>query len=178
MKILTTKKYSLSEIMNFIQKRQSKKNNVEKVVLEIINSVRKSKDKALFSFSKKFDGVELKTLKVSREEIIEAYSHESKEVIKALKVAKSNIEKSHKKNVKKKEPFISTTKGVKVWREFRPIEKVGLYVPGGKAVYPSTVLMLGIPAKIAGCIDIILCVPPMKNGKYRERKSQSRVFRA
>ena len=165
MKILSTKKYSVLKITNLIKKRQSKKTDVEKVVLEIIKNVQKNKDKALFSLSKKFDGVELKTLKVSKEEIAEAYQQESKEVVKALKVAKTNIEKFHKTNVKKKETSITTTKGVKVWREFRPIEKVGLYIPGGKASYPSTVLMLGIPAKIGGCSEIILCVPPGKDGK-------------
>ena len=165
MKILSTKKYSVLKIMNLIKKRQSKKADVEKVVLEIIKNVRKNKDKALFSLSKKFDGVELKTLKVSKEEISEAYKQESKEVVKALKVAKANIEKFHKTNVRKKEASITTTKGISVWREFRPIEKVGLYIPGGKASYPSTVLMLGVPAKIAGCREIILCVPPGKDGK-------------
>src|SRR3989338_3371632 len=165
LKILSTKKYSVLKIMNLIKKRQSKKADVEKVVLEIIKNVRKNKDKALFSLSKKFDGVELKTLKVSKEEISEAYKQESKEVVKALKVAKANIEKFHKTNVRKKEASITTTKGISVWREFRPIEKVGLYIPGGKASYPSTVLMLGVPAKIAGCREIILCVPPGKDGK-------------
>src|SRR3989344_4380036 len=165
MKILSTKKYSVLKIMNLIKKRQSKKADVEKVVLEIIKNVRKNKDKALFSLSKKFDGVELKTLKVSKEEISEAYKQESKEVVKALKIAKANIEKFHKTNVRNQEASITTTKGISVWREFRPIEKVGLYIPGGKASYPSTVLMLGVPAKIAGCREIILCVPPGKDGK-------------
>ncbi|MFA5750788.1 MAG: histidinol dehydrogenase [Candidatus Paceibacterota bacterium] len=165
MKILSTKKYSPSKIMNIIQRKQSQKADVEKVVRNIIQSVRKDKDKALFSLSEQFDGVKLKTLGVFREEILEAYTQESKEVVKALKVAKANIEKFHKNNVKKKETPIATAKGVEVWREFRPIEKIGLYIPGGKAAYPSTVLMLGVPAKIAGCSEIVLCVPPGKDGK-------------
>src|SRR3989338_11662349 len=165
MKKLSTKKYSLSEITNLIKQRQSQKADVEKVVLRIIKEVRTDKDKALFYFSQKFDGVELKTLKVTKKEIAEAYKKESKEVIKALKIAKVNIEKFHKNNVKKKEAPIITTKGVSVWREFRPIEKVGLYIHGGKASYPSTVLMLGVPAKIAGCSEIVLCVPPDKDGE-------------
>ena len=165
MKTLFTKKYSISEITNLIKQRQSQKTDVEKVALGIIKEVSTNKDKALFSFSQKFDGVELKTLQVSKKEIAEAYKKESKEVIKALKIAKVNIEKFHKNNVKKKEAPIITTKGVSVWREFRPIGKVGLYIPGGKAAYPSTVLMLGVPAKIAGCSEIVLCVPPGKDGK-------------
>ena len=165
MKTLFTKKYSISEITNLIKQRQSQKTDVEKVALGIIKEVSTNKDKALFSFSQKFDGVELKTLQVSKKEIAEAYKKESKEVIKALKIAKVNIEKFHKNNVKKKEAPIITTKGVSVWREFRPIGKVGLYIPGGKAAYPSTVLMLGVPAKIAGCSEIVLCVPPGKDGE-------------
>ena len=165
MKILSTKKYPLAELIKVIKQRQSKKTDVEKVVLEIIQKVRKNEDRALFSFSKKFDGVKLKALQVSKEEMAQAYKQESKEVIAALRVAKVNIEKFHKNNVKKKEAPIATTKSVSVWREFRPIEKVGLYIPGGKAAYPSTVLMLGIPAKIAGCTEIVLCVPPGKDGK-------------
>jgi histidinol dehydrogenase len=165
MKILSTKKYSLAEIMNIIKRKQSQKTDVEKAVLKIIKNVRGNRDRALFSLSKKFDGVKLTTLEVSRKEISEAYLEESGEVIKALKVAKSNIEKFHKNNVSKKNMPVITTDGVKVWREFRPIERVGLYIPGGKAAYPSTVLMLGVPAKIAGCKEIVLCVPPGKNGK-------------
>ena len=95
MKTLSTKKYSLSEITNLIKQRQSQKADVEKVVLEIIKNVRGNKDEALFSLSKKFDGVELKILQVSKKEIAEAYKKESKEVIKALKIAKANIEKFH-----------------------------------------------------------------------------------
>ncbi len=165
MKILSTKKYSLSELIKIIKQRQSKKADVEKVVLGIIKDVQKNKDKALFYFSKKFDGAELKALQVSKEEIAQAYKQESKEVVMALKAAKVNIEKFHKSNVKKKETPITTSKGVSVWREFRPIEKVGLYIPGGKAAYPSTVLMLGIPANIAGCAEVVLCVPPGKDGR-------------
>lgn len=165
MKTLSTKKYSLSEITNLIKQRQSQKADVEKVVLEIIKNVRENKDEALFSLSKKFDGVELKILQISKKEIAEAYKKESKEVIRALKIAKTNIEKFHKNNVKKKEAPTVTTRGVSVWREFRPIEKVGLYIPGGKASYPSTALMLGVPAQIAGCSEIVLCVPPGKDSE-------------
>lgn len=151
--------------MEQIKRKQSKKADVESVVRKIINNVRLNKDKALLALTKKFEGADLKEFRVSKEEIKDAYLQESPEVIKALKIAKTNIEKFHKNNVKSKENKITTTKGVQVWREFRPIEKVGLYIPGGKAAYPSTVLMLAIPAKIAGCREIILCAPPNKEGK-------------
>jgi len=165
MKILSTKKYSFSRIMEIIRDRQSKKTDVEAAVKEIIGYVRKGGDQALFALSNKFDETNLKILAVSKKEISEAYLQKNKDLVRAIKTAKANIEKFHKSNVIKKEPVIITTKGVRVWREFRPIEKVGLYVPGGKAAYPSTVLMLAIPAKIAGCQEIILCVPPGKDGK-------------
>lgn len=164
MKILSIKNYSLPAIICAIRKRQSKKADVEVTVRQIIETVRKNKDSALFEFTKKFDGAALKTLAVSKKEIAVAYKQERKDVIQALKTAKVNIEKFHKGNVKT-EPKVATIPGVQVWREFRPIEKVGLYVPGGKAAYPSTVLMLAVPAKIAGCKEIILCVPPDKNGQ-------------
>jgi len=164
MKILSAKNYSLPVIMEIFRKRQSKKADVENRVRKIIETVRENGDSALFDLTKKYDGADLKIFAVTKQEIVEAYVQESKYLIKALKTAKANIEKFHKGNVKK-EAVITTTPGIQVWREFRPIEKVGLYVPGGKAAYPSTVLMLAIPAKIAGCKDIILCVPPNKEGK-------------
>ena len=165
MKILSTKQYSFQTILNLIRERQSKKINVEAVVSKKIGDVQKNKDKALFAFTKKFEGADLKVMEVSKQEIATAYKQESKELVKALKAAKTNIEKFHKSNVQIKEQKVTTAKGVHIWREFRPIEKVGLYIPGGKAAYPSTVLMLAVPAKIAGCKEIVLCVPPNKEGK-------------
>ena len=165
MKILSTKKYSLSAINRLIQKRQSKKVDVGNTVRKIIDDVRQNGDRALLALTQKFDGADLKKLAVSKREIADVYLQEDKRFIKALKIAKANIEKFHKTHVQKKEAKVTTAKGVRVWREFRPIERVGLYIPGGKAVYPSTVLMLAIPARIAGCKEIVLCVPPNKFGK-------------
>ncbi len=164
MKILSAKQYSFSTITQLIQKRQNKKADVEIVVTKIIENVRRNGDRALFALTKKFEGVDLETFQVSKQEIGQAYSQEERSFIKALKIAKLNIEKFHKGNISK-EAAITTAPGVKVWREFRPIEKAGLYVPGGKAPYPSTVLMLAVPAKIAGCKEIILCSPPNREGK-------------
>lgn len=165
MKILSIKQYSLPQLMRLIKQRRSNKADVEGAVRRIIAYVRKDGDKALFALAKKFDKAELTALAVSKREIAAAYLKENAKVIAALKRAKANIEKFHKSNFKKKERKISTATGVKVWREFRPIEKVGLYVPGGKAAYLSTVLMLAVPAKIAGCKGVVLCVPPDKDGQ-------------
>ena len=165
MKILSLKNSSLESVLRTIKERQSKKADVEKVVADIIARVRNEKDAALFALTKQFDGADLRMLAISKEEIASAYKEESKEFVAALRVAKKNVEKFHKAMLKKKERTVTTVKGVSVWREFRPIERVGLYIPGGKAAYPSTVLMLSVPATIAGCKEIVLCVPPGKDGK-------------
>ncbi|MFA5829117.1 MAG: histidinol dehydrogenase [Candidatus Gracilibacteria bacterium] len=165
MKILNTRTSSMRDILQQIRKGRSKAEDVKAVVLGILNEIKISGDSALRAFNKKFDGFDLEDFKVTNEEIKRAYKMIDLEVLRALKRAKSNIEKFHKSTLQKRSPIIETEKGVKVWREFRPIEKVGLYVPGGKAAYPSTVLMLGVPAQVAGCKEIVMCAPASKNGQ-------------
>src|SRR3989344_2351582 len=164
MQILSAKNYSLSVLLVRVRRNPKKAQNVENAVRKILDDVRQNKDKALFSLAKKFDGAQLFSLRVSKKEIAEAYAQESAAVIAALRVAKTAIEKFERATLMR-EPKVVTATGVKVWRAFRPIERVGLYIPGGKAVYPSPVLMLGVPAKIAGCKEVVLCVPPDPNGK-------------
>ena len=137
---------------------------IENVVRDIIDSVRKDKDEALNYFSLKYDGSSPESLKVSEEEIIEAAGKVSGELKSAINIAKLNIEKFHSAQLAA-EPVIETSKGVFCWRKNIAIEKVGLYIPGGSAPLFSTVLMLGIPAKIAGCKEIIICTPPGRDGK-------------
>ena len=110
-----------------------------------------------------FDGVTLESLEVTSEEIEQASNRVSDELKQAIYAAKSNIEKFHSAQ-KTSRLEVETTEGVLCWQEKRPIQKVGLYIPGGSAPLFSTVLMLAIPAKIAGCKEIILCTPPDKNG--------------
>lgn len=165
MQILTTSKLGCKKIINIIQRKQSKKQDIEDLVKNILMAVKNAGDAALLYFTEKFDGVEISSLKVSPQEIQNAYGKVDSKTIKALIKAKQNIEKFHKSNLIFKSKIIETVNGVKVWREFRPIEKVGLYVPGGKAAYPSTVLMLAVPARIAGCKEIIVCTPPNKYGE-------------
>ncbi|MEK7672276.1 MAG: histidinol dehydrogenase [Patescibacteria group bacterium] len=165
MQILSTKDWSLKEIMIFIRQKRSQKTDCEAIVKNIISKIRQEGDEGIIELTKKFDGVELKTLTVAQAEIKEAYSQIDKPTLTALKRAKSNITTFHKTTFTAKEKIVQTEPGVKIWREFRPIEKVGLYIPGGKASYPSTVLMLSIPAKLACCGEVILCTPPDKNGK-------------
>src|SRR5215204_1087009 len=130
----------------------------------ILNAVKQHSDEAIWSFTKKFDGVELKNFTVSGEEISQASMQISKELKKAIQNAKENIEVFHKAQLQKT-AIIDTMRGVQCWRKSIAIEKIGLYVPGGTAPLFSTVLMLGVPAMIAGCKEITLCTPCDKNGK-------------
>lgn len=132
-------------------------------VLEIFKAIQKDGDKALKKFTLQFDKVALDAFQVSPEILKESKNALSKELIQAIKLAKGNIEKFHASQ-KEKTTVVETTKGVFCWRESRGIERVGIYIPGGTAPLFSTVLMLGIPAQLAGCKEIILCTPPDKNG--------------
>ena len=138
--------------------------DVTDIVTDIIENVAKNGDKALFEYSKKFDKADIKNLEVTEEEIEEAFSLVEPKFIEILKEAAKNIENFHKKQVK--EGFeINEDNEIITGQKVTPIERVGLYVPGGTAAYPSTVLMDSIPAKIAGCDYICITTPPMANGK-------------
>ncbi len=138
--------------------------DVTDIVADIIENVAKNGDKALFEYSKKFDKADLDSLVVSEEEIEEAFSLVEPKFIEILKEAAKNIENFHKKQVRS--GFEINQNGeIITGQKVTPIERVGLYVPGGTAAYPSTVLMDSIPAKIAGCDYICITTPPMANGK-------------
>ncbi len=137
--------------------------NLVKPVQQILDKVKDKGDKALLKFTKEFDGVKIKTVTVSPEEIKEAGKQLSDELKSAIAIAASNIEKFHATQLHPVEK-ISTMPGIECWRQSIGIEKIGLYIPGGSAPLFSTVLMLAIPAKLAGCREIILCSPPDKNG--------------
>jgi len=139
------------------------RSGLEDVVRDILNRVKSSGDRALYDLSEKFDGVVLKSLRVPASKIAESATKVPTELRVAIDVAKSNIEKFHRSQLIK-EQVIETTKGVRCWRKNVPIGNVGLYIPGGTAPLFSTVLMLAVPAKIAGCQEIILCTPPDRNG--------------
>ncbi len=159
-KILNYNEVSSDEIFA----RDNIASNVEDIVTDIIKNVIANGDKALFEYCLKFDKAELKTLEVTKEEIDEAFALVDNEFIEILKEAAENIRGFHQKQVKNS--FIINEKdGVVIGQKVTPIEKVGLYVPGGTAAYPSTVLMDSIPAKIAGCSEIVMVTPPLSNGK-------------
>lgn len=136
---------------------------VEDIVSGIIAEVRKNKDAALFAYGEKFDGVKLTSLEVTKAEIDEAYQNADKEFINVLEEAAKNIRAFHEQQ--KREGFtLKQENGVVIGQKITPVDKAGLYVPGGTAAYPSTVLMDAIPAKIAGCKEIVMVTPPAKNG--------------
>lgn len=157
--------YKYGEVSNSeIFSRENIASNVEGVVSEIIANVILNKDKALYEYSAKFDKAELTSLEVSEAEIDEAFASVDNEFVEIIKEAAENIRNFHKRQVRNSF-VISENDGVVTGQKVMPIERVGLYVPGGTAAYPSTVLMDSIPAKIAGCNEIVMVTPPMKDGK-------------
>lgn len=135
------------------------------VVKKIMEDVQINGDRAVNKYTKKFDRVSTNNLKISANEISNAYKKVNKKYLLALNQAIKNITVVHKNQLPRMaEKNIEPTKGIAVWKKWQPIEKVGLYVPGGKALYPSSVLMNGLPAKIAGCKNIIITTPPQTDG--------------
>ena len=137
--------------------------DVNETVENILKDVKKRGDKALFEYTKKFDKVDLKTLEVSEEEIQKAFDTIDKELLEVIKYSHDNIKLFHERQVRNNF-IVKKENGVSLGQIINPIEKVGLYVPGGTAAYPSTVLMNAVPAKIAGCKEIIMVTPPTSDG--------------
>ncbi len=138
--------------------------NVEKTVSDIIADVKARGDEALFEYCAKFDGAQLDDLAVSAQEIDEAFCSVDAQFIEILKRAAANIRKFHEKQVRNSF-IINDEDGVVIGQKIIPIDRAGLYVPGGTAAYPSTVLMDSIPAKIAGCREVVMVTPPSRDGK-------------
>ena len=138
--------------------------NVEDAVASIIQKVREEGDEALFAFTKKFDGADLTSLKVTQEEMDEALSSEEPEFLRILERAAKNIRRFHSAQVRNSF-VINDTPGIVMGQKIIPVDRAGLYVPGGTAAYPSTVLMDAIPAKIAGVKEVLITTPPGRDGK-------------
>ena len=138
--------------------------NVEEIVSGIIQNVRENGDKALFAYTEQFDHAKLTSLKVSEEEIREAVEQTDPEFLRILNRAADNIRKFHSRQVRNSF-IINDMPGIVMGQKVIPLDRAGLYVPGGTAAYPSTVLMDSIPAKIAGCREVVITTPPMANGK-------------
>ena len=157
--------YKYGEVENSeIFSRMADTVDVSDIVTGIIENVKTNGDKALFEYCEKFDKAVLTSLEVTEEEIEEAFNTVEPEFLRILRTAEENIRGFHEKQVRNS--FIINEKnGVVTGQKITPIEKVGLYVPGGTAAYPSTVLMDSVPAKIAGCKEIAMVTPPSKDGK-------------
>lgn len=148
---------------DLIQRPVFERKEISGLIAEIFEAVGKDGDQALIEFNKKFDRAITSQITVSEAEIDNAENEISEDLKKAIKQAKENISKFHASQIVEIQK-IETVKGVTCWRENRAVEKVGIYIPGGTAPLFSTVLMLAVPANLAGCREIILCTPPDSNG--------------
>ncbi|MCD0488530.1 histidinol dehydrogenase [Pedobacter sp. MC2016-14] len=164
MKIYTYTNLSKQEIEQLSLRHLEDDASIEQRVKAIVNTVKQDGDKALFSYASEFDKVELDSLFIEKAEIDAIANTIPDDAKKAIDIAYSNIKTFHAAQ-KQTEEKVETMPGVSCWRETRAIERVGLYIPGGTAVLPSTFLMLGIPAVLAGCQEIVVCSPPQKDGK-------------
>jgi histidinol dehydrogenase len=147
-----------------VQRPSFDSSSLEETVKNILVEVKANGDEAVRKFTLQFDKADISELRVSDAEIDEAGRSLSEELKQAIITAKNNIEKFHAAQLKEIE-FVETMTGVQCWRRSTPIEKVGLYIPGGSAPLFSTILMLAIPARLAGCREIILCSPPDAAGQ-------------
>ncbi|MDR0913267.1 MAG: histidinol dehydrogenase [Methanobrevibacter sp.] len=157
-------KYDNNNSSKLFKRSKTDVNNVLNIVQDIITNVKENKDEAIKNYTKTFDKVEINELKVSKEEIAESYGLLDEKVLNALKKAIKNIEKFHRLEIPKEWKAEINT-GIEAGQIIRPINSVGCYIPGGRAIYPSTILMTVIPAKIAGVKRIVATSPPQINGK-------------
>lgn len=165
MKVIKLKNLSGKDLERIINRSAGKNVDIIPMVRTIMENVQKDGDKIILGKykkrCKKYTGI-----KVLNKEIEDAYKNVDKKFIRAINQMIKNITVVHKAQLpRKKDTVVSAENGIKVWREWRAIDRVGLYIPGGKAIYPSSVLMSGIPAIIAGCKNIIICSPPNAEGQ-------------
>mgnify|MGYP003665859658 FL=1 len=152
-----------NDYKKLLQRPTKNSSDIEAVVVEIFSQIQSKGDQAIRKYTQLFDGSIVHDIKVSEEELELSKNSISSDLKKAIELAKSNIEKFHAAQ-KTERITLETSDGVKCWQEKRPIKKVGLYIPGGSAPLFSTILMLAVPARIAGCEEIVLCTPPNKDG--------------
>jgi len=164
-KIINSEEISEKTVSHFIPRMSNQLDDIKADVLRIIEEVKLSGDDALLKFSKDFDNIELDkdNIKVASEEIDEAYKRVDTDLLNSLRHAKKNLLKFHLAQ-KQEDWTIEIEKGVEAGQIYRPLESVGIYIPGGRAIYPSTVLMAATPAIVAGVQKIIICSPPQKDG--------------
>lgn len=160
------KQYNLAEIplSEILNRDIREEKGVDAIVDEIIAEVRKNGDKALLMYGEKFDKAKLDSLEASQAELDEAFAQMDAEFIKTLEIARANISRFHAQQIQKN--FVLTEEGgIVLGQKYTPVERAGLYVPGGTASYPSSVLMNAVPAKLAGVTEIVMTTPPNAEGK-------------
>jgi len=153
-----------SEWDKLIERPTASYDDLEDLVSNVFEQIKTRGDDAIFEYTNEFDKVQIHKLQVDKKEILNGVNNVPKDLKNAIQKAKNNIEKFHKAQITKTVK-VETQPGVMCWQKKQPIEKVGLYIPGGSAPLFSSILMLAIPAQIAGCNDIILCSPPDSQGK-------------
>jgi histidinol dehydrogenase len=141
---------------------------IYKVVEDIIENVKNNGDEAIKEYTEKFDGVKLESIEITKKEIEEAVVRVDSDLLETIKKSYNNIKDYHKRQLRKSTIYKPNEKNIILGQLVNPIEKVGIYVPGGKATYPSTVLMNAVPAKLAGVEEIIMITPPNKEGKIQD----------
>ena len=161
--IKTMKYTNMVELKNELSRSQFSHDDVNTIVKDILDDVKLRGDQALYDYNKKFDNVSLSSLQVTEKEIEDAFNRLDKELLDVIKYSHENIVRYHTKQ--KRNDFLDKdTDGVILGQIINPIEKVGIYVPGGTAAYPSTVLMNAVPAKVAGVEEIVMVTPPNEDG--------------
>lgn len=159
MKIITSENFQQEQTTSEVDRNEA----IDQVVLDVIRNVRANQDQALYSYGKQFDHVDLDQLIVSEKEMKAAYDQVSDSFIEAIRIAKQNITTFHEAQIEKSW-FFHKDNGVMLGQQVTPIDRVGIYVPGGKAAYPSTVLMNAVPAKLANVGNIAITTPPTADG--------------
>lgn len=164
MRTITLSNLTKSEYARLLERAERDFSRLRPRVRAIMADVRRRGDVALRHYTRRFDGVTLDTLHVSDAEWEQARRTVDPAVMAAIKMSIGNVTRFHRRHLAR-EARVQTQPGVTVWRVWRPIESVGLYIPGGNAIYPSSVIMNGVPARIAGCPQVVMCVPPNKQGR-------------
>lgn len=167
MKVTKLKNLSKQDYLRIINRSAGSNETIMPLVRKIMDNVKNNGDKTILEkYQSRYDANNYRTIHVTKEEIKTAYKYVNMQTIKALKQMIKNITLVQMSQLpSKKDTVVRSEKGIRVWREWRPIRKVGLYIPGGKAIYPSSVLMSAIPAQISGCQEIIMCSPPGQDGQ-------------
>jgi len=167
MKIQVLKSLSKQDYQRIVNRSAGTYESITPVVRAIMQNVCSYGDSVILrKYKKRYGENRYENIHVSKKEIQEAYAKVDNNIIKGLNQMKKNITAVHKAQLTyKKDKVVKSERGISVWRVWRPIEKVGLYIPGGKSIYPSSVLMSTIPAQIAGCKEIVMCTPPGDDGK-------------